>query len=87
MDSSFENGYLKIRDVCQLLGVSPHTLRYWEKQFSDYLQPMRSSGGHRLYDDTRVRKLLEIKHLLKDKYYSIKGVKVILENQGKEHHR
>jgi DNA-binding transcriptional MerR regulator len=73
MDGKNGNGYLKIREVCDLVGISPHTLRYWEKEFSDYLRPDRTSGGHRLYDDHNLRKLLQIKHLLKDELYSIRG--------------
>ncbi|MFZ0390341.1 MAG: MerR family transcriptional regulator [Calditrichia bacterium] len=78
MEGMKKNGHLKVRDVCKLVGISPHTLRYWEKEFSGYLQPPRTPGGHRLYDDHNLRKLLEIKHLLKDQFYSIKGVKKIL---------
>ncbi|NIW80245.1 MAG: MerR family transcriptional regulator [Calditrichae bacterium] len=75
MDGRQENGYLKIKEVSQLLGVSPHTVRYWEKEFSDYVNPKRTSAGHRLYDDHQIRQLLEIKHLLKDELYSISGAK------------
>lgn len=81
MDGNQVNGYLKVKDVCELLGITPHTLRYWEKEFSQYLSPRRSQGGHRLYDDHNLRCLLEIKHLLKDKYFSMKGVKVYLSKR------
>lgn len=79
MEGKTGNGYLKVREVCELVGISPHTLRYWEKEFSQILKPERTAGGHRLYDDHNLRKLLEIKHLLKDKLYSVKGVKVLLQ--------
>ncbi len=79
MDGNHRNGYLKVREVCELVGISPHTLRYWEKKFSEYLNPHRSPGGHRLYDDHNLRRLLEIKHLLKDQYFSIKGVKLYFQ--------
>ncbi len=69
------DGYLKIRDVCELLKISPHTLRYWEKEFSEYIEPFRSVGGHRLYDDHAIRKLLELRHLLKEEMYSINGAR------------
>jgi len=82
MDGVKENGFLKVREVCELLGISPHTLRYWEKEFSEYLKPLRSPGGHRLYDDHNLRKLLEIKHLLKDKLLSVKGVKLHLRQKS-----
>ena len=82
MDGRNGNGYLKVREVCELVGITPHTLRYWEKEFPTILNPLRSQGGHRLYDDHNLRKLLEIKHLLKDKYYSIKGVKLLFNEKS-----
>lgn len=79
MDGAHNNGFLKVREVCELVGISPHTLRYWEKEFSDHLTPRRTSGGHRLYDDHNLRTLLQIKHLLRDKFYSIRGVRLFLK--------
>ncbi len=84
MDGRTQNGYLKVKDVCQLVGVSSHTLRYWEKEFSDYLQPQRTRGGHRLYDDHSLRCILEIKHLLKVEMYSITGAKNQLRKRRKQ---
>ncbi len=82
MDTSRENGFLKVKDVCAILNITPHTLRYWEKEFSEFLRPHRSTGGHRLYDDHQIRRLLEIKHLLKDRYFSIKGAKIYLQHDS-----
>jgi DNA-binding transcriptional MerR regulator len=82
MEGNKRNGNLKVREVCELVGITPHTLRYWEKEFSEYLSPNRTSGGHRLYDDHNLRKLLQIKHFLKHKFYSTKGVKILLEKQS-----
>ncbi len=81
MDGKNENGFLRVRDVCAILNITPHTLRYWEKEFSEYLKPLRSAGGHRLYDDHQLRRLLEIKYLLKDRYLSIKGTKLYLNER------
>jgi len=38
-----------IGSACELLGVSPRTLRYYEEL--GFLQPARTPGGHRLYSD------------------------------------
>jgi len=62
------------------IGIKPHTLRYWEKEFSDFLKPYRSKGGHRRYREDDLKTLLEIKHLLKNKKYTIKGAREILSN-------
>jgi len=34
-----------------------------------------------LYDDHHIRRLVEIKHLLKDRFFSIKGTKLYLQGQ------
>ena len=81
MDGRQRNGHLRVKEVCELLNISPPTLRYWEKEFPEFIHPRRSAGGHRLYDDHNLRKLLEIKHLLRDKFYSIKGVKIYLSER------
>jgi len=78
MDGVKENGFLKVREVCELLGISPHTLRYWEKEFSEYLKPLRSPGGHRLYDDHHLHSLFEVQCLLKKKSKGRGGAKLLL---------
>ncbi|HXH88203.1 MAG TPA: B12-binding domain-containing protein [Gaiellaceae bacterium] len=48
---------LRIGELSRRTGVSPELLRAWERRY-DLLQPVRSSGGYRLYsaaDEQRVR--------------------------------
>lgn len=40
---------IRTNAAAELLGVSPNTLRSWERRF-DYPQPRRTAGGHRQYD-------------------------------------
>jgi len=40
---------IRTNAAAELLGVSPNTLRSWERRF-DYPTPRRTSGGHRQYD-------------------------------------
>jgi DNA-binding transcriptional MerR regulator len=40
---------IRTNAAAELLGVSPNTLRSWERRF-DYPKPQRTSGGHRQYD-------------------------------------
>lgn len=62
--------YYKIGEVSAMLDVSVPTLRYWESEF-EQLDPFRTPGGTRKYrpEDVEVCKL--IKHLLRDKGYSL----------------
>lgn len=52
-----EQGYLRIGELSRRTGVSPDTLRAWERRYG-VLRPQRTSGGFRLYtpaDETRIR--------------------------------
>jgi MerR family transcriptional regulator, light-induced transcriptional regulator len=40
---------IRTNAAAELLGVSPNTLRSWERRFG-YPQPRRTQGGHRQYD-------------------------------------
>lgn len=56
--------YYRIRDVAEMLGVPPSTLRFWEKEFPEYA-PRRSSGNTRYYTPADIEKFRMIHYLLK----------------------
>ena len=74
--------YFKIGEVSELLGVEPYVLRYWETEFA-VLSPKKSGTGHRLYRRKDVELLLRIKHLLRDKRYTIEGARQTLQAEAK----
>src|SRR5215813_8422430 len=74
--------YFKIGEVSELLGVEPYVLRYWETEFP-ILQPKKSGTGHRLYRRKDVELLLRIKHLLKEKRFTIEGARQWLVAEAK----
>jgi DNA-binding transcriptional MerR regulator len=74
--------YFKIGEVSELLGVEPYVLRYWETEFS-VLSPKKSGTGHRLYRRKDVELLLRIKHLLRDKRYTIEGARQSLQAEAR----
>ncbi len=45
--------HLPIRTVCALTGVSPITLRAWERRYG-WIRPLRTPKGHRLYTHQHV---------------------------------
>lgn len=54
------DGYLRIGEFSERVGVSADLLRAWERRY-DLLEPDRSEGGFRLYTDTdavRVRRMV-----------------------------
>lgn len=48
-----------ISDLEQLSGISVHNIRIWERRYNA-LQPSRTAGNTRFYDDDQLRKLLNI---------------------------
>jgi len=74
---------LSIGDVARFLNIPTHTIRYWEKEFRDFLSPSRTVGHQRRYTDDDVRKIRDIMSLLKNEGYSIAGARKILELKHK----
>jgi len=70
-----------IGDASRILDVASHTLRYWEKEFDFYLNPPRTNGRQRRYNDDTLERLDKIKVMLKDEGYSIAGAKKILQKE------
>jgi len=64
-----------------LVGVETHTIRYWEREFAEFLNPVRTAGGQRRYRREDIEVLQEIKRLLKEELYTIAGAKRILSQK------
>ncbi|MEO0249622.1 MAG: MerR family transcriptional regulator [candidate division WOR-3 bacterium] len=72
--------FFKIGEVCEICGVQPHVLRYWETEFPQ-LAPQKNRAGQRVYRRRDVEMVLHIKHLLKDEGYTIAGAKKRLASE------
>lgn len=55
--------YYSIGEACEVVGIKPHVLRYWETQFPD-LRPMKNRQGHRIYKAPEIGVVIFIKRLL-----------------------
>ena len=64
--------YYSIGEVCDLTGLKPHVLRYWESQF-DVLNPSKNRAGNRVYRAKEIEVVLLVKHLLYEEKYTIEG--------------
>jgi len=60
-----------------MIDVEPHVLRYWESEFRE-LAPKKNRAGRRIYRNKDIEMLKRIKHLLKDKKYTIEGARLAL---------
>lgn len=66
--------YFRIGEVSKLLGVEPYVVRFWESEFRG-LSPKKSDTGQRLFRRKDVELLLQIKHLLYEKKFTIEGAR------------
>ena len=63
--------------------IQTHTLRYWEKEFKQ-IKPKIMAGKRRYYSRKDFERIKIIKFLLKDKGFTINGVKKILTNKSSD---
>jgi DNA-binding transcriptional MerR regulator len=75
--------YYSIGEVCDLTGLKPHVLRYWESQF-DVLNPTKNRAGNRVYRAKEIELILLVKHLLYEEKYTIEGANQRLLDLRKE---
>jgi DNA-binding transcriptional MerR regulator len=66
--------YYKIREVCDIIGVEAHVLRFWETEFPA-LSPPKSKTGQRTYRPKDIELLLRIKKLLYEEGFTIAGAR------------
>jgi DNA-binding transcriptional MerR regulator len=78
-----EKIYFKIGEVCELVGVQAHVLRYWETEFP-MLSPQKNRSGQRSYRRRDVEIALRIKQLLYDEMFTIAGAKKKLQAELRE---
>ena len=69
---SYNRMYYTIGQVSKIAGLPQSVLRYWETVFVS-LNPPKSEGGTRQYTENNVEIVIEIKKLLYDEGYTIKG--------------
>jgi DNA-binding transcriptional MerR regulator len=67
-----KKAYYSIGEVCNLTGLKPHVLRYWETQF-EVLSPTKNRAGNRVFRPKEIELILLVKHLLYEEKYTIEG--------------
>src|SRR5210317_2603178 len=69
--------YFKIGEVSKIAGLPSHVLRFWESEFKK-IKPRRTASGQRTYTRKDIETILEIKHLLHDKKFTLEGARKYL---------
>jgi DNA-binding transcriptional MerR regulator len=68
------NALRTISEASEVLDVPQHVLRFWETKFNQ-IKPLKRNGGRRFYRPQDLDVLQQIKHLLYNQGYTIKGAK------------
>ncbi len=76
-----DGAFRTIGEVAEALGLPQHVLRFWEKKFHQ-IRPVKRSGGRRYYRIEDIALLTEIRGLLHDQGYTIRGVQKLLREGG-----
>ena len=69
--------YFKIGEASEISGLPSHVLRFWESEFNK-IKPRRTASGQRAYTRKDIETILEIKHLLHDKKFTLEGARKYL---------
>jgi DNA-binding transcriptional MerR regulator len=75
--------YYTIGEVCNLLDLKPHVLRYWEKEFSQ-LRPKKNQNRNRRYTPEDIEIVKKIRFMLYEQKFTIDGAKKRFKKTKKE---
>ena len=75
--SKSSTAFRTISEVADELEVAQHVLRFWESKFPQ-VRPLKRGGGRRYYRPEDVELLRQIRSLLYDEGYTIKGAQKLL---------
>src|SRR6266545_3839986 len=73
--------YYRIGEVCEIVGVQPHVLRYWETEFPR-LSPPKNKAGQRTYRPKDIELLMQIRKLLYEDRFTIAGARKKLASEA-----
>ncbi|MBF0285616.1 MAG: MerR family transcriptional regulator [Magnetococcales bacterium] len=76
-----DKSYFTIGEAAAMVGVAPHVLRYWEKEFTQ-LKPLKRAGNRRFYRQRDVTLLREIRHLLHERRFTVEGAREFLRRKA-----
>ena len=75
--------YYSISEVSEITSLKQYVLRYWETEFSQ-LKPGKNRAGNRIYRSHDVDTIIEIKSLLYDRKFTIKGAQQYLKHPSEQ---
>lgn len=79
MDTEIERSYFSIGDTAKMFNLTPATLRFWEKEFTE-IKPFKNKKGERYYTRQDIDIIKTIHYLTKTKGYTLKGAREAMKN-------
>lgn len=78
-----KKAYYSIGEVCDLTGLKPHVLRYWETQF-EMLHPNKNRAGNRVFRPQEIEFILLVRNLLYVEKFTIEGARQKLKDMRRD---
>jgi MerR family transcriptional regulator, light-induced transcriptional regulator len=78
-----ESPLLRIGELSRRLGVSEHVLRAWERRYG-LLQPVRSTGGFRLYSEADLQRIRRMQAFLADGLSAAEAARAAVDGESLE---
>lgn len=79
-----EKLYYTVGDIATMLSENESLIRFWNKEFSDALQPHRNKRGVRYFSKEEVEIYKRIYYLVRERGYTISGAREQLKNNTVE---
>ncbi len=76
-----ENSLYSIAQVNAMTGVAKPTIRFWEKEFGDFLNPIRTQGNQRRYERSDIETIERINHLVRVEGFTLEGARKKLDSE------
>lgn len=75
--------FYSIGEVCDMLDLKPHVVRYWETQFPE-LSPTKNRAGNRVYQARELETIALIRRLVHEERYTLEGARRRIEEMRAE---
>jgi DNA-binding transcriptional MerR regulator len=76
--------YYSTGEVAEMLNIPEPTLRHWEKEFPNILNPRRAGRNIRQYTEADIEQVRLIQHLVKEKGMTHAGARQVLKSDQKD---
>lgn len=82
-DDEIKKQYYTIGEAARELDLTTSLIRFWETEFRE-VNPKKNRKGNRMYTPKDLEILYQIRYLLKEQKYTIKGAKERLQQERAE---